>query len=203
MARIDVRALRREQILDAAERLVAERGWAETTFADLCREANVSNGVLTHAFESKQEILLALWERLAAKRGALVEHQLASSASISDAMQAIARSCLEKSEDERRLFLLVLHYLAVSTTDSDLAERLRTHFVRNRGPVAERLRAAQADGIVRRDLDADVAAGLLQWLGIGIALGTLTGALDRRAIEALGDLVRRYLQPDSRRTSPD
>ena len=35
---------------------MAERGWQGTTFADICRVAGISNGVLTYHFKSKEEI---------------------------------------------------------------------------------------------------------------------------------------------------
>ena len=50
MGRVDVHAIRREQILSAAERLLARKGWSKTTFADICKEAGISNGVLTYHF---------------------------------------------------------------------------------------------------------------------------------------------------------
>lgn len=203
MARIDVRALRREQILDAAERLVAERGWADTTFAELCREANISNGVLTHAFESKKEMLLALWERLAGRRTAQLADLLAQSVSVPEVARQMVQSCAEKGQSERRLLLLVLHYLSEAAADPALAEQLRAHFAHNRDLAAARLREEQAKGSVRADLDVEVAAALIQWLSIGIGLGTLTGAIDRRAIDAIDELLQRYLQPVERSAPPE
>src|SRR5688572_13938494 len=63
MSRVNVRAIRRTQILDTAQRFVAERGWGGTTFADICRGAGISNGVLTYHFKDKDDPRLALFER--------------------------------------------------------------------------------------------------------------------------------------------
>src|SRR5258708_23947514 len=64
MGRVDVHAIRREQILASAERLLARNGWAGTTFADICKEAGISSGVLTYHFKDKDEILLAGLEKV-------------------------------------------------------------------------------------------------------------------------------------------
>lgn len=197
MARVDVRAIRRDQILDAAERLVAERGWPETTFADLCKAAGISNGVLTYTFKDKEEILLALWERMSERYAARLADELAQPAPIADALANLACSAARKSDSERRLFLLVLHYLAEATSNPEIAASMRDLFAKSRGIVAERLRLGIERGEVRA-LHADAAAALLQWVGMGLSIGLATGAADPRAESELSALIQRYLcpQPD-------
>lgn len=63
MARRDVREGRREQILEAAGKLLTEQGLEQVTFANICRSGNISNGLLTYHFRDKNELLLALFHR--------------------------------------------------------------------------------------------------------------------------------------------
>jgi AcrR family transcriptional regulator len=193
MARVDVRAIRRDQIVDAAERLVAEKGWPETTLADLCREADVSNGTLTHSFRSKDEILVALWERCSQQWTRRIEAIYATGAPLEQALLEVAAQGREKSAAERRLFLLVLHYLAEATSDPNLAQRMRELFARSRDVSAQRIRRALLAGEVRPDLDADAAASLIQWTCIGLSLGLVTGAADARAAGDLPAMIHLYL----------
>ena len=51
-------------ILDAAERLLAERPLAELTVADLLRAAGVARGSFYFYFESKEAVVAALLERI-------------------------------------------------------------------------------------------------------------------------------------------
>jgi AcrR family transcriptional regulator len=51
---------RREQILQAAVRCAARKGFQRTTMRDICREANLSTGAVYNYFKSKEEILEAL-----------------------------------------------------------------------------------------------------------------------------------------------
>jgi TetR/AcrR family transcriptional regulator, transcriptional repressor for nem operon len=65
--------VRREQLLDAAERVLVERGLAATTVADVAEAAAVAKGTVYLYFESKSELLSGLraryFERFAARLG--------------------------------------------------------------------------------------------------------------------------------------
>jgi AcrR family transcriptional regulator len=55
---------RREQILDAANGLIAERGYEEISIEDIARAAGVTRGLVHHYFGGRKAVFLALLERL-------------------------------------------------------------------------------------------------------------------------------------------
>jgi AcrR family transcriptional regulator len=57
------RAARREEILDAARRVFAARGFKGTTIADIAEEAHVALGTIYLYFPSKDDVFAALSER--------------------------------------------------------------------------------------------------------------------------------------------
>ena len=59
-------ATRRDQILDAASALFAERGYDEVTIEDIAKSAGVARGLVHHYFGGRKEVYLALLERLGA-----------------------------------------------------------------------------------------------------------------------------------------
>jgi len=61
-------ATRREQILDTANALFAERGYEEVSIEDIARSAGVARGLVHHYFGGRKEVYLALLERLGAGR---------------------------------------------------------------------------------------------------------------------------------------
>ncbi len=65
------------QLLDVAERMFIERGYAATTVGDVVKKANVTTGALYHAFPDKQalfeRVAQRVVERLVAEAGAAVE----------------------------------------------------------------------------------------------------------------------------------
>ena len=59
---------RREQILDAANALFAERAYDEVSIEDIARSAGVTRGLVHHYFGGRKEVYIALLERLGAVR---------------------------------------------------------------------------------------------------------------------------------------
>src|SRR6478609_5968003 len=61
-------AERRDQILDAANALFAERGYDEVSIEDIARSAGVARGLVHHYFGGRKEVYIALLERIGAVR---------------------------------------------------------------------------------------------------------------------------------------
>ncbi len=163
MARVDVRSIRRDQILDAAEHLVARRGWAQTSFAEICREAGVSNGVLTYHFTDKEDLLLALYERSACT---WKEHFNADSAcevkpgDVANPFLGMVREAAAAVEADRQVFLLLLHYLSEAPDHPEVRDRIQAMFGEMRAKMAHEIAAVwEAEGVSG---DTTVASGVLQ-----------------------------------------
>jgi AcrR family transcriptional regulator len=83
---------RKEQILHAAGRLFAERGFHRTTTKDIAEAADVSEGTIYNYFANKDELLLALMAHI-------VEEQ-----------QIATRLVQALPEDPREFLLTMLHW---------------------------------------------------------------------------------------------
>src|SRR4051812_7691774 len=70
-SRLDPRQ-RREQILDAANALFAERAYDEVSVEDIASAVGVNRGLVHHYFGGRKDVYVALLERL----GAVREEQL-------------------------------------------------------------------------------------------------------------------------------
>lgn len=192
MSRVNVRAIRRTQILDAAQRLVAERGWGRTTFADICREAGVSNGVLTYHFKDKDDLRLALFEReLERWQEHFGKMALTEMSPEARAAKAIMGSSA-RVESDPEFFRTLFYYLCCDAPGrSELTARLRGFFADRRGDVAAKFAA----NVERGDLvgrDPDVAASVFQTVILGYAFGRVMLGLEPPK-EDLIDLLTGYL----------
>jgi TetR/AcrR family fatty acid metabolism transcriptional regulator len=58
-------AARREQILDAATKVFAEKGFARATTREIADAADVSEGTIYNYFASKEDLLIGIMERVA------------------------------------------------------------------------------------------------------------------------------------------
>ena len=63
-------AERRDQILDAANALFAERGYEDVLVEDISRAAGVTRGLVHHYFGGRKDVYIALLERLGSLREA-------------------------------------------------------------------------------------------------------------------------------------
>src|SRR6478609_7977603 len=61
-------AERRDQILDAANALFAERGYEDVLVEDIARAAGVTRGLVHHYFGGRKDVYIALLERLGGLR---------------------------------------------------------------------------------------------------------------------------------------
>jgi AcrR family transcriptional regulator len=59
---------RREQILEAANALFAERGYDDVSIEDIASSAGVTRGLVHHYFGGRNDVYIALLERLGAQR---------------------------------------------------------------------------------------------------------------------------------------
>ena len=62
--RIDVGSIRREQIVRAAVSIIAEQGLQNLSLSEIEKKAGMSRGQLTYYFPAKEDILLAVFDRL-------------------------------------------------------------------------------------------------------------------------------------------
>src|SRR6516162_6863869 len=64
--RIDIASIRREQIVEAAVAVITERGIQHLSLSAIEKRAGMSRGQLTYYFRAKEDILLAVFDRLLA-----------------------------------------------------------------------------------------------------------------------------------------
>ena len=128
MPRVDIRSIRRRQILEAAERLAAQKGWTETTIADICQAANVSTGVVTRHFESKDEIMLAALGDVLEQFRAQLELSLGNEKPLSEIAHRYFQELSQFMISQPTLPWLLAHFVAAAISRPEVAERLRAVF---------------------------------------------------------------------------
>jgi AcrR family transcriptional regulator len=73
-------AARRDQILDAANALFAERAYDEVSIEDIANSAGVTRGLVHHYFGGRKDVYIGLLERLGALREEKIEPPVGRSA---------------------------------------------------------------------------------------------------------------------------
>ncbi len=168
MSRLDVHSMRREQILDAMEPLVARQGWEHTTFAEICRAAGISNRVLTYHFKDKDDLLFAIFERMARRVRENLEPLLPEGTPFEERL-AFALGNATVSHEKQQLSLLFVHLMAQAAARPEIAVRFHDFFREQRARLTDDLVRDTTGGRVCDD-DPESAAALIQSLMLGVML---------------------------------
>ena len=185
---------RRRQIADALLRTAATRGLHATGMREVAAEAGVSLRLVQYYFGTKEELLLAAMQQLAAQfsdraMARIRQGRPADGPTRSrDVIAAIVTEGLPADKQRRTFYIVYTAYLALSLTDPALAI---APLVKNSGAVidvvAAQLRAAQAAGDTPVNLDPDLEALSLIAMSAGLATSVLAGQSSIEQAQAVID----------------
>lgn len=119
----------RQRILDAAERLFAEHGYAGTGMTAIQRAARLPASSIYWFFRGKRELAAAVMERAADRWLDELEFQLAQRQQEGTELHGILQQGLERLDGALPLFLRLemLLTLELEEADADFATRLEAH----------------------------------------------------------------------------
>ncbi|MGH7950168.1 MAG: TetR/AcrR family transcriptional regulator [Candidatus Binataceae bacterium] len=192
----------RDEILHAAMRLFASRGFHETSMSEVAREARVSKALIFWHFKTKEELFLAVLNRLlepyfidfAEETSALDER-----AQILKLVESYFRFVRENASSIRFFLAQLLHDEHASETLTDQVMKLYTGY---RAMLVELIDAAQHKGQCSRRFEPATAAGFLLSALNGLMIEYLF--LSRDAIDpgqAVG-MVTDWLFSESHQSDP-
>jgi AcrR family transcriptional regulator len=157
-----LREERRAQVLDAARRLFAEKGYHATSVHDIIDAADIARGTFYLYFESKRAIFEELLDSFFTTLAANVKRIDVSpgAAAPLDQMHAMVRRILEALERERPMARILIRE-AVGL-DPDFDRKLADFYGRVAALMTRALRSGQEMGLVRA-CDPELAA----WCALG------------------------------------
>ena len=185
----EVAQRRRNEVMDAAEAIIAGEGIHKLSLAQVEERAGMSRGQLTYYFPTKESILLAVYERMLRR---MIQDVMAGDGP--KPMTGRAAECFQHAlaghlgldpanppEKKKELFSLLYTFLAQMGHREDYRKRLSEMY---RG-WREHIAADVADSVPGpRPVDPRIAASLLQALihGLTVQLMVDHEAFDRKAM---------------------
>lgn len=117
-------AATQQRLLDAAEALIAEKGFAEASVAEISRRAGFSVGAFYARFRDKQALLHCLEERFLAEAGATVEAALDPARWVGAPIPEIAEEVIAfLVQMYRERFALLREFLGHAIADAEVGLR--------------------------------------------------------------------------------
>ncbi len=173
VARADRQADRRRQILEAAVKVFAEKGFHASRVGDIAEEAGIAYGLVYHYFESKEDLLETIfrttWIEMLARIGEVEEAQVPASEAVRQVSALILRTWRRDPDLVRVLVREVTRNQHVQEEVEEITAAMQA---------LERIvRKGQETGEFRSELDPRLAAvvfyGALEEVLSGWVLGQL------------------------------
>lgn len=157
MARTNTASLRRQQIIDATIRVMAARGWNETSIDEITREAGVSRGLVAYHFRDKAQLLSGVLASCRKTFAATVADAVAASRDPVEQLRSATRRAVLMARDDPASYEVFLHFSASARSAPDLAGQVRELYRGFRRAIADGIRRGQESGHFR-PIDPDLAA---------------------------------------------
>jgi AcrR family transcriptional regulator len=164
----EIRDARREELLRAAARVFAKKGFAHAKISDIAAEADLSHGLVYHYFDSKETIFAAIVDSMMSHVDAELDADEARPP-IERIRQSIERGrdrCQHKPEIGR----LVAQAMLQGSVSEVIQERLISHVKRLRQRMVGMIADAQEAGEIDADADPGELASALVCLMRGMSI---------------------------------
>lgn len=192
---------KRDRILKAAVKVFARNGFHGTRVSDVARAAGVADGTIYLYFDSKDEVLVSLFEDRVEKLIAYVNEELPRLPSAPARLRAIIEMQLGLLEGERDLAEVITVIMRQST--QLLKEYAAPPFGVYLDAIAKIVAEGQAAGDFRADVSPPIVArtvfGALDGLALTWALGKAEQGALARAAGQVADILLRGLAAEPRR----
>jgi TetR/AcrR family transcriptional regulator, fatty acid metabolism regulator protein len=142
---------REELILQAAEEVLAEKGYYETSVDEIAARVGIAKGTVYLHFPSKEDLVIAILERNAQKLVDIVETTVVSARTNREKLEAILRVVYSGFFDPRMSHLMQLPYFVVNSSE------LRRVFVEKKGCMRDKW--DRMDAYITSILEEGKAAG--------------------------------------------
>ncbi|WP_417563324.1 TetR/AcrR family transcriptional regulator [Microbacterium sp.] len=163
---------RRQQLLEAGARVIAERGFANTRLADVAEVAGVSAPLIVHYFGTREQMLTDALQYTEDRFYEVVAERLSPIPRAADRLtELIVIDCSpEPDVNLPQGWALWFEIWNRAAHDPDAAAQRAALDARWRGTVADIIRQGQADGDFRAAADPDRAARMLTALLDGLSI---------------------------------
>lgn len=190
MARHADHEQRRRQFAAAALAVISREGLEGLTMRDVAKEAGFTTGALTHYFQSKDEVLIAVSEHGAELVRPMMD-EAATGLSAREALRDLLHTILPTSTAMKAQWRCWLAFWERGAHSPQVQRVMRERYFEYTNRVSTVIRRAQEQGEAPRDIDVEHVAreiiALIDGLGVQVLLGAgkLTSVAQRQFVDSL------------------
>lgn len=159
-------AQRREQLLDTAVTLFAERGYGGATTAELAKAAGVTEPIIYRHFRSKKDLFIAVIDRTSDLTMRTWERQLRSARDPAQRLRRLIGANPMVTDRGKGIYRVIVQAM-MEIEDPEILAALQRHIIKLHEFVTEEVVRAQQEGRVSTRFSPEVTAWTLLHLGLG------------------------------------
>jgi AcrR family transcriptional regulator len=175
-------------LLDAAARLVAERGFEAASVAAICEEAGYSTGAVYSNFNGKEDLFLRLYEERIERRSAELRATVRAAGGGVRGLAAAGANWSQEFAAGREWFLLYFEFALKAARDPEFAARFQTLREQAMEELESGIEQALAEAGAGSSIPSRELARMIRAVNYGFALDRL---IDEASVpESIpGDLI--------------
>ncbi len=157
---------RRQQLLDTAAQLFAQRGYSGATTAELARAAGVTEPIIYRHFSSKRDLFIALIDQTGEETIRLWEKHLSETTDPAERLRRLIGANPMVTNKGRGVYRVIVQAMT-EIDDEYILEALQRHISALHRFLAQQVIDAQDNGRVSKRFSPEITAWLLLHLGLG------------------------------------
>lgn len=184
----------RRELVEAAVRVFAERGFQRASLEEIARDAGYTTGAIYWHFGGKDELFLAAFEAYSLTRvGELTEVDEASRGELPQRARAFADHWMARLADDPSFMVVALEFFVHSLRTPHLRDALATRHAALRLALAGLFEREAREAGAELPMPAQELATVLRELGVGLAIAKL-GDPESVPDNLYGDFVERIFE---------
>ncbi len=171
------KAMHRGEILEAAKRVFAEKGFAAATIDEIAQEAEFSKGALYFYFDSKEDLFLSIIRQITDELEGKIREVVGESTDVQDKIESLVNSHLSFFERDKEFFQIIAseHPRLEAETEGRLKGELRERILKYLNVIEEVMKEGVSKGMLKDINPSTLATALIgiihsfirQWILLG------------------------------------
>ncbi|MBM3291940.1 TetR/AcrR family transcriptional regulator [Candidatus Bathyarchaeota archaeon] len=168
----------KDRILNAAETLFMDKGFKETSMDDIVKESNMSKGAIYGHFNSKDELILTLYEKKIQSNLSQINIALPKGSSSKQKLHMFIDTAIETCKRPKEFQRMNIEFFIEASRKEKLIRKLNDRYSITKQVIENLIKEGIERGEFRDGFDPDRLAALLFALGDGLSLHWATMGVD-------------------------
>ncbi len=187
---------RASQIIEAAFRLIKDKGYNNLTMQGLSTYANMSKGGINHYFKNKEEILIAVLEELDRKLFKTIDDKIENPEDPEDMLRKRCSGGFEMAKADPTLLYVLIDFTALSKNNSQYSEIIKHFFEKYRYLASVGVKGGITSGVYKNIIPEEFGVVMIAvWFGIWFQWALEQKAFNYdRVTKIVEDMMFNYLE---------